>query len=243
MDERRSKTGSGSEARERRSFPRPPLWLNLLLLIIAAATFAYANYHRRIVQEKFTAVFRHSDNSPADLNKIRDDLSSMDVTKQQLAHELDARMQYLDSLKGEQFYISIDTQRKKLQFRLGREVVREADVQVGEAKTIAAKSGRKWTFVPLKGGFNVTGKQEAMPWLVPEWVYAMRGEAAPAERPTIANGLGRYVITLPDNYVIHSAPAADSPLQGPKPGSFMVREQDLAAIWPRVTTATRVYIF
>jgi hypothetical protein len=241
MSERRSNTST--QPRERRSFPRPPLWLNLLLLIIAAATFAYANYHHRIVQEKFQAVFRHSDNSPAELNRIRDELSSMDVTKQQLAHELDGRMQYLDSLKGEQFYISIDTQRKKMQFRLGSEVVREADVQVGDAKTISSKSGKQWTFIPLKGGFNVTGKQIGMPWLVPEWVYAMRGEAAPAERPTIANGLGRYVITLPDNYVIHSAPPADSPLQGPKPGSFMVREEDLAAIWPRISTGTRVYIF
>ena len=31
-------------------------------------------------------------------------------------------MQYLQSLQSEDFYISIDTQRKKLQFRLGRQV-------------------------------------------------------------------------------------------------------------------------
>src|SRR5205809_7515356 len=86
--------------RERRSFPRPPLWLNLLLLVIAAATFAYANYHRRIVQQKTAMLFQHTGSTPAELNRIRDDLSQMDVTKQQLAHELDGRMQYLESLKG-----------------------------------------------------------------------------------------------------------------------------------------------
>ena len=48
---------------------------------------------------------------------------------------------------------------------------------------------------------------------------------------------------LPDNYVIHSPPPAKSPLHGPKPGSFMVPEADMAAIWPRISTATRVYIF
>ena len=71
----------------------------------------------------------------------------------------------------------------------------------------------------------------------------MNGVPIPASRPVIENGLGKYVIFLPDNYVIHSPPAADSPLHGPKPGSFMVPEEDLAAIWPRVTKETRVYIF
>ena len=231
------------EGRERRSFPRPPLWLNLLLLVIAAATFAYANYHRRIIEQKTAMLFQHTGSTPAELNRIRDDLSQMDVTKQQLAHELDGRMQYLESLKGEQFYISIDTQRKKMQFRLGREVVREADVQIGEAKTIKSATGKTWTFLPLKGGFSVTGKEDGYNWAVPAWVYAMHGQPAPANRAVVPNGLGRYVIFLPNSYVIHSPPPPASPLQGPKPGSFMVPEADLAAIWPRVTPQTRVYIF
>jgi len=81
-------------------------------------------------------------------------------------------------------------------------------------------------------------------WPVPEWVYAMNREPVPAARGTVANGLGRYVIMLPDNYVIHSPPPEGSPLHGkPKPGSFMVPEADLAAIWPRISKTTRVYIF
>lgn len=228
---------------ERRSFPRPPLWLNLLLLIIAAAAFAFARVQRHSIDVKTAVLFQPTPNSPAELNRIRDELAQMDLTGAQLAHELDGRMQYLESLKGEQFYISIDTQRKKMQFRLGREVVREADVQIGEAKTINSKDGKHWTFVPLKGGFNVIGKETGYAWEVPEWLYAMKGETPPATRPTIANGLGRYVIFLPDNYVIHSQPAPDSPLKGPKPGSFMIRDEDLAAIWPRITKSTRVYIF
>jgi hypothetical protein len=229
--------------RDRRSFPRPPLWLNLLLLIIAAATFAYAKHQRDIIEEKTAILFRHNDNSPAELNRMRDELSQMDLTQAQLAHEIDGRMTYLKSLQGEQFYISIDTHTKKLQFRLGRAVVRESDVQIGDAKTITSPSGRKWTFVPLKGGFSVTGKEEGYVWSVPEWVYAMRGQQAPSERASIPNGLGRYVIFLPNSYVIHSPPPPESPLQGPKPGSFMIPEADLAALWPRITNQTRVYIF
>ena len=228
---------------ERRSFPRPPLWLNLLLLIIAAATFAYAKHQRDVIEEKTAVLFRHSANSPVELNRIRDELSQMDLTQAQLKQEIDARMQYLQSQQSAQFYISIDTQRKKMQFRFGRDIVRETDVQIGDAKTIKSPTGKTWTFLPLKGGFSVAGKEDGASWSVPEWVYAMHGEREPAERRVVPNGLGRYVIFLQDSYVIHSPPPPESPLQGPKPGSFMVPEADLAAIWPRITNDTRVYIF
>lgn len=241
MSERRNDPRPGSA--DRRTFPRPPLWLNLLLLIIAAATFGYAKHRRDTLDQKTALLFKHSDSSPDDLNKIRDDLAQMDLTKQQLAKELDGRMQYLQTLQSEQFYISIDSAKKKFQFRLGKEILREADIEIGEAKTLTSKNGKTWTYTPLKGGFSVTGKQSDYTSPVAEWVYALRGEAIPQQRPEMKNWLGRYIIYLPDGYVIHSPPPKDSPAQGPKPGSYMVPEDDLAAIWPRVTTQTRVYIF
>lgn len=227
---------------ERRSFPRPPLWLNLLLLIIAAATFAYARHQRTVVLDKSQILFRKSENNPAELNRIRDELAQMDLNKQQLAQELNGRMQYLQSLEGEQFYISIDTAKKKMQFRFGKNIVREADVQIGEAKTLSA-NGKQWTFYPLKGAFNVVDKDDSYDTPVSEWVYALNNQPIPSERPAIHNWLGHYVIFLPNNYVIHSTPPSASPVKGPKPGSFMVPEDDLAAIWPRITNQTRVYIF
>jgi hypothetical protein len=236
-------SGSPPYGRERRSFPRPPLWLNLLLLVIAAATFAYAKHQRDAIRDKTAVLFRPSDNSPAELMRMRDELSQIDLTQAQLRREIDSRMDYVKTLESEEFYISINTQTRKLQLRLGRTVVRESDVQIGQAQTIASPSGRKWTFLPLKGGFSVIGKEEGYTWVVPEWVYATRGERAPATRPVVRNGLGRYVIVLPNSYLIHTPPPPDSPLQGPKPGSFMIPEEDMTAMWPRISKATRVYIF
>jgi hypothetical protein len=240
MPERRDSLRPGGG--DRRSFPRPPLWLNLLLLIIAAATFAYARYQRDVIVRKTSILFRSNANTPAELNRIRDELAQNDLSKQQLAQELDGRMQYLQSLEGEQFYISIDTSKKKMQFRLGKDVVREADVQIGDAKTLTAH-GKTWTFYPLKGAFNVVDKDDSYDTPVSEWVYALNNQPIPDARPTIHNWLGHYVIFLPNNYVIDSTPPPESPLKGPKPGSFMVPEDDLAAIWPRITNQTRVYIF
>ncbi len=210
-------------------------------MVIAALTFVYATHERDVIDEKSAILFKPSDSSPSELNRVRDELAQMDLTREQLAREVDGRMKYLDSLQGGDFYVSIDTQRRTLQLRLGRSIVRECPVEIGQSTTVKSKSGRTWTFLPLKGGFNVVGKEEGYDWVVPEWLYAMRGE--PARHQVARNGLGRYVIVLPNNYVIHSPPPPDSPLQGPKPGSFMAPEEDLAAIWPRISTDTRVYIF
>ena len=238
-DRRREKR---PESRERRSFPRPPLWLNLVLLIIAVATFAYAKYQREEIRREMAILFKPTASNPAEVNRIREELAGMEVSRDQLANELDGRMKFLQSVKGQEFYVAIDTKRHKMEFRLGSEIVRDCDVEIGEAKTIKGP-GKTWTFVPVKGAFSVIGKDQDAGWLVPEWIYAMKGETPPSTRPTIQNGLGKYVVFLPDNYVIHSPPSADSPLKGPKPGSYMVPEADLAAIWPRITKDTRVYIF
>jgi hypothetical protein len=241
MSDRRSARRDLS--RDRRSFPRPPLWLNLALLVIALGTFVYARHQRDLVAKKSAVLFRRSGNSPAEVNRVRDQLAQMDLTEGELAKQLDVRMQYAESLKSAQFYIAVDTARKKMYFRLGNEILREMDVQGGEAKSLKGSNGRSWNVIPVKGAFTIAGKAAGLSWQVPEWAYALAGQPIPDSRPTIENGLGKYVIFLPNNYVIHSPPSPDSPLKGPKPGSYMVPEDDLAAIWPRISTETRVYIF
>ena len=230
-------------APERRSFPRPPLWLNLLLLLLGIAGVVFARYHRENVSSEFKAVINEQARTPADVKKIKEELVEMDLNREQLQRELDGRMQMVAGLKSEDFYLAIDTNKRKFRFYYGDTILREGDVTIGESRTVTA-NGRTWTFVPVKGAFTVEAKVVGYEWDVPVWVYAMSNLPAPKEPPAIPNGLGKYVLFLPNGYVIHSPPVEYSPLKGAKPGSFMVSEGDLAAIWSRIHKGkTHVYIY
>ena len=239
-DERRSTEQSGP--RERRSFPRPPLWLNLLLLLIGIGGVLYARHHREQVSKQFAQVIAEEARTPADVRNLKNELAEMDLSQEQLRQELAGRAKFVSSLKSEDFYLSIDTKQQKLKFHYGDAVLRVADVTIGDNRTLAA-NGKQWTFILPKGAFPIEAKIVDYAWPVPEWMYAMKNEPVPAQRPTIPGGLGKYVIFLPDGYVIHTQPSPDSPLQTAKPGSFLVPEDVMRAIWPRIHPGTQVFIF
>jgi hypothetical protein len=215
----------------------------LLILILGIAGVVFARYHRDRVSTEFADVITEQARTPADVKKMKEELAEMDLARGQLEQELQGRMKFVSSLKSENFYLSIDTKARKLRFYYGDTVLREADIAVGEERTVQS-GGKKWTFVPLKGAFSVEAKIVSYDWPVPEWVFAMNGQPVPPQRPTIDNGLGEYVIFLGNGYVIHTPPSEASPLKGPKPGSYMVAEDVMRAIWARIHKGkTPVYIF
>jgi hypothetical protein len=217
--------------------------LNLLLLLLGVAGILLAREHRERVSRRFAHVITEEARTPADTKRIKNELAEMDLTREQLQGELDSRMKMMAGLKSEDFYLAIDTRDRKFRFYYGGVILREGDVAIGETKTVKA-GGKTWTFVPVKGAFPIEAKVVGYEWQAPEWVYAMNGQAVPASRPVVPNGLGKYVLFLPNGYAIHTPPAEGSPLKGAKPGSYMVAESDLAAIWPRIHKGqTPVYIY
>ena len=219
--------------------------MNLLLLFLGVAGVLFARYHRDQVSSRYARVITQQQRIPVDAKKMKEDLAEMDLTRTALEREIDGRAKFLHSLKSEDFFLSVDTQAKKLRFYYGDTILREGDIVIGEQKAVTSTDGAKtWTFVPLKGAFVIEGKAVDYDWRVAEWVYAMEGKPSPAERPVIPGGLGKYVLFLPNGYVIHSQPPEASPLKGAKPGSILASADDLAAIWPRISKdKTVVYIF
>jgi len=223
-------------------YPRPSWKLSLLLLAAAALLAGIAGWHRSSLDGRFDLSVRETAGMPSEIKRVRAELADLEHDESALGTELDARLKYVQSLKSEEFYIVVDRAKKRMQFKFGDRVVRDAPADPAPARTIEA-GDRRWTFPPLSGAYSIREKLEDPDWLPPDWVYAMNGQAVPSRRPEIESGLGSYVIVLSDEAVIHSPPPHESPLKGPKPGSIEVPEEDLAAIWKRIGPRTRVYVF
>jgi hypothetical protein len=226
----------------RRRVRRPALWLNFLVLSLGLAVLVVAQQHRGRLDTRFDRIVQKQVSSPYPVAKIRSDLASMDLTRESLDRELKERLTMVGSFEAAEFYLAIDTANRKLRLHFGPEIVREAGVVIGEPRVVKA-DGKSWQFVPLKGALTVIGKLVDQPWEVPAWAYAMRNAPIPKTPSNVPGGLGKYVILLPNGYVIHSPPSPESPLDGAKPGSFMIAEDQMRAIWPRISTTTRVYIY
>jgi hypothetical protein len=229
--------------RRRLKLPRPPLELSLALLLCAVAFGAAATLHRRSLDARFSGSVVRSQAAPFEIQKIRRDLSGSELDEASLEKELQARLAALDAQESSEFYLVLDTKAGKMTFRFGDRIVREAPLTVGEPRPISSASGEKIRAPRLTGAFSVRQKLEKPAWKPPGYVWQAAGRPVPKPLPEIPGSLGRYVLVLSDDVVLHSPPPPESPLKGARPGSFMVPEADLAAIWKRLSNETRVYVF
>lgn len=229
--------------RRPRKLLRPRPRVSLAILAAAILLGLLGGSWRRSLDAQFSEAATKAEAAPFEVQRLRQELARLDLDEKGLTSALETRVAYLDRAKAAEFSIVLDTKAGKFSLRLGDDVLREAPLTVGPARAIEGKDGKRWTFAPLTGSFTVERTLQDATWHVPEWVYAMEKRSAPSPLPTVESGLGRYVIVLNGEDVIHSPPPAASPLKGPKPGSFQVPEADLSAIWRRIGRGTRVYIF
>jgi hypothetical protein len=222
---------------------RPPLRWNLALLLCGVVLGAGAMVHRRHLDARFGASVMRGAAAPIEIQRIRRDVASLELDEKSLERELEGRLAAAEAQESEEFYLVLDSKEKKLSFRFGDRVVREAPLTVGPPRSISSASGEKLAAAPLSGAFTVREKLEQPNWRPPASIWSAAGQPVPKPLPEVRGGLGRYVIVLTDEVVLHSPPPPESPLKGAKPGSFLAPEADLAAIWKRVSKETRVYVF
>jgi len=229
--------------RRRPKLWRPPVGLSLGLLLVGVALGAASTIHRRHLDARFQAVALQSQGVPFEILRIRRDLSEHRLDEKALSRELEVRLAAADAQESSQFYLVIDTKARRVTLRVGDRIVREMPLEVGAPRPILTASGERVAPAPLSGAFTVRQKFERAAWKPPAWAWQAAGLPVPSPLTDIPGGLGRYVVMLTEDVVLHSPPPPESPLKGPKPGSFLVPEADLGAIWKRIGPETRVYVY
>jgi hypothetical protein len=80
---------------------------------------------------------------------------------------LKTRLDYARSQKSREFYVVLDTTRRRFAFKFADKVLRDALLDVGAPRVVHAKSGKSWTFAPVTGAFSLQEKLEDAEWSIP----------------------------------------------------------------------------
>lgn len=174
----------------------------------------------------------------------RDSLLQHQSKRTQLAVAVLRRDMRIRSLANSKRHLAIVLEDSMLELRQGRATLRKAKLSIGADSTVRAPDGRTWRLVRPVGERKISERQNSPAYVIPEWVYVSRGQPVPAEgERRVAGGLGAYVIRLDDGTEIYSQPSSGPLKDAVKPGAFMARARDLAAIFDAVDEDTPVYIY
>lgn len=174
----------------------------------------------------------------------RDSLLAHQQKRTQLAVAVLRRDMRIRSLDNSKRHLAIVLDDSMLELRQGRATLRRARLTIGPDSTVRAPDGRTWRLVRPVGERKIAERQTSPTYTVPEWVYVSRGQPVPPENERkIKGALGAYVIRLDDGTEIYSQPSAGPLAETVKPGAFMTRSRDLAAIFDAVGEDTPVYIY
>ncbi len=170
-------------------------------------------------------------------------LMSLQQDRLMLAGQLDEMETKLASTKADGTHLAIDLSDSTLYLEFNDKTLRAVKLRLGADTTVQVPGGERYTFIVPRGPFVVEKVGRNVEWQVPDWLYTLHGKAVPDVRPRITGGLGRYVLFLGENIVIHSPPVESSPLTQPYPGSFEAPEADLKALFETVKVGTKVFIY
>lgn len=174
----------------------------------------------------------------------RDSLLAHQEKRTQLAVAVLRRDIRIRSLEEKKRHLAIVLEDSMLELRMGRATLRRARLSIGADSTVRAPDGRTWRLIRPVGERKIADRQNTPTYTIPEWVYVSRGQPVPPEAERkVRGGLGTYVIRLDDGTEIYSQPASGPLKDAVKPGAFMARPGDLAAIFDAVDDDTLVYIY
>ncbi|HEX6368869.1 MAG TPA: hypothetical protein VF006_08050 [Longimicrobium sp.] len=194
---------------------------------------------------RYRAETQHFNNQlTAAQRATRDSLLQAQQKRTQLAVAVLRRDMRIRSLETRKRHLAIVLEDSMLELRQGRATLRRARLTIGPDSTVRAPDGRTWRLVRPVGERKIAERQNTPTYTIPEWVYVGQGQPVPAEADRkIRGGLGTYVIRLDDGTEIYSQPSAGPLKDVVKPGAFMARARDLAAIFDAVGEETPVYIY
>lgn len=112
----------------------------------------------------------------------------------------------LNDLMPDKPYILINTAENRFVLRNSKDTIRTGVCSTGKDEILIYPNGTRKPFKTPKGMFSVLLKRKGAPWIKPDWAYIEEGVKPPSARSEdrIEYGsLGKYQISIGDNYMLH----------------------------------------
>ena len=152
----------------------------------------------------------------------------------------------LSDLIPDKPYVIVNTTDNRFELRNSMDTIRTGVCSTGKDVLLIGPKGKKWLFKTPKGMFSVLLKRKDAPWIKPDWAYIEEGVKPPSARSEdrIEYGsLGKYQISIGDNYMLHGRLYKRFLGLPVTHGCVRLGDEDLEVIFNNLEKGSKVFIF
>jgi L,D-transpeptidase ErfK/SrfK len=216
-----------------------PWVIPLILCLLIAANILYTPQFQNaayLVKSWFTSI------------NLTDSSNAKGVGKQIQAckSNIASLEEKLTDLIPDKPYIIVNTTDNRFELRDSKDTIRTGVCSTGKDVLLIGPKGKKWLFKTPKGLFLVLLKRKDAPWIKPDWAYIEEGEKPPSARSEdrIEYGsLGKYQISIGDNYMLHGTLYQRFLGLPVTHGCVRIGDKDLEVIYNTLEKGSKVFIF
>jgi len=151
-----------------------------------------------------------------------------------------------EKLKPVKPYIVVNTTENKFSLRdVNGDTIRTGVCSTGKNELLIA-GNKRIVFKTPKGMFTVRNKQQARPWVKPDWAFIEEGLPVPSARSAERidyNTLGDYALEIGDGYMLHGTLYQRFLGLPVTHGCVRLGDKDLEVIYNTLSKGSKVFIY
>ena len=228
------------EDKKQKPFLSVVIWIiPLLLLSLIVLMIVYTPEFQNSAF-KMKSIF--SDSAIDGKNSLNSGKSSVLKSRQKIA----SIENKLDKLKPVKPYIVVNTTENRFSLLdLSGDTIKTGMCSTGKNELLIAGK-KRIVFKTPKGMFTVKNKQQARPWVKPDWAFIEEGLPVPSARSAERidyNTLGDYALEIGDGYMLHGTLYQRFLGLPVTHGCVRLGDKDLELIYNTLSKGSKVFIY
>ena len=228
------------EDKKRKPFLSVIIWIIPLLLLSLIVLIVVYTPEFQDTAFKVKSIF------PGSLNESKNSLNGMNSNALKTRQKIASIENKLDKLKPVKPYIVVNTTENRFSLRdISGDTIKTGMCSTGKNELLIAGK-KRIVFKTPKGMFTVKNKQQARPWVKPDWAFIEEGLPVPSARSAERidyNTLGDYALEIGDGYMLHGTLYQRFLGLPVTHGCVRLGDKDLELIYNTLSKGSKVFIY